>query len=151
MKTTVTAVIVLLIFLFGAKLKLIEATSQEWAGGQYQSGYGTDFKITLLAKRNSAQLQVDELWMAGDYFEVHAVKDLTNRSNHSFSRRDTVYITAGITFKPTQGGKMVKVETKKKPAPIDYDGVALVGYSYKGKRKYIEIESFKKLEKIIYP
>ena len=140
-----------MLFSFGTKVKLLEATSQEWAGGIYESGYGTNFKVTLIAKGNSEKLQVSDLWIGEDYFSVKAVKNLAKRNDLEFSRKDTLYVTAGFTHKPDKDGKYLRKMGEQKVVPHEYDGVALLGYTWKGKTKYIEIYELKKLEKIIYP
>ncbi|MBT3242813.1 MAG: hypothetical protein HN352_06655 [Bacteroidetes bacterium] len=151
MKTTITAFIILTVFLFGSKIKVVDATSQAWAGGIYQSGYGTDFRIALIAKKASDKLKIDELWIGEDFFEVQAVKDLAHRSDFEFSKKDTVYLAAGIKYKPENEGSYVKVQGKTRQAPMEFDGAALIGYTFKGKRKYIEIDTLRVLKKIIYP
>ena len=140
-----------MLFSFGTKVKLGEATSQEWAGGIYEAGYGTNFKVTLIAKGSSEKLQVSDLWIGEDYFSVKAVKNLAKRNDLEFSRKDTLYVTAGFTFKPDKDGKYIKKMGDQKTVPHEYDGVALLGYTWKGKLKYIEIDELKKLQKIIYP
>ncbi|MCK5820571.1 MAG: hypothetical protein KAH17_01750 [Bacteroidales bacterium] len=151
MKAFITVVFVSLIFLFGAKMKLIDSTSQEWAGGIYESGYGTNYKATLIAKGGSEKLQVNELWIGKDYFEVKAMKNLAKRSDLSFVRKDTIYIVSSINFKPDTDGAMVQVNSIKKDPPKSFKGDALLGYTWKGKKKYLEIKSFRKLEKLIFP
>ncbi len=151
MKVITITVLASLILIFGVKMKLVDSTSQEWAGGMYESGYGTNYKITLIAKRGSEKLQINELWIGQDYFEVHAVKDLSRRSDLSFDRKDTVYVVSSINFKPDKDGTMVQVKAIKKDPPIKYEGVALIGYTWKGKKKFLKIKSFRKLEKLIYP
>lgn len=146
-----TVLIFIMLFLFGSKVKLIDASSQEWAGGIYEAGYGTNFKITLLAKGNSEKLQVSDLWVGEEYYAVKAVKNLARRNDLEFDKKDTVYITAGFTFKPDKDERYIKNLGKQKPVPKAYDGVALLRYFWKGKEKYLEIDELKKLEKIIYP
>lgn len=151
MKALVVAVLVSIILLFGAKMKMVDSTSQEWAGGIYESGYGTNYKITLIAKGGSEKLQVNEFWIGQDYFEVKAMKNLAKRSDLSFARKDTIYIVSSINFKPDNNGTMVQVKPMKKDPPVDFEGDALLGYTWKGKKKFLEIECFRKLEKLIYP
>lgn len=151
MKAIAITVLVSFILIFGAKMKLVDSTSQEWAGGMYQSGYGTNYKITLIAKRSSEKLQVNELWIGQDYFEVHAFKNLSIRSNLSFDRKDTVYVVSSINFNSDKDGKMIQVKAVNKDPPIKYEGDALIGYTWKGKKKFLKINSFRKLEKLIYP
>ncbi len=141
----------MIILFCGAKVKLLDATSQEWYGGQYESGRGTDYKISLLAGGGSDELVLDELWLGEDFYEIKAVKNLARKSDLKFEKRDTIYVQAGKKYKPDENGRMVKVAGKSVEPPKEYNGVALMGYTWKGKRKYIEIEKLRVLEKIIYP
>jgi len=151
MKSLVAVVLISLVFQFGVKMKIVDSTSQEWAGGRYESGYGTDYIITLLAKAGSEKLQVNELWIGENYFEVSAVKNLARRSDLSFVKKDTIYIVSSITYKPDDNGNMVQTKALKKEPPVEFEGAALLGYTWKGKKKFLKIKSFRKLEKIIYP
>ncbi len=140
-----------LVLIFGAKVKYVDSTSQSWVAGIYEAGYGTDYRICLLAKGGSEKLQVDELWIGEDYFKVKAVKDLAYRNNLSFEKRDTIYVASSIKYKPGKDGKMEQVKLIKKEAPKKFSGDALLGYTWKGKKNFLEITKFRKLEKIIYP
>lgn len=151
MKITSSILVFLMLFSCGSKVKLIEATSQEWAGGIYEAGYGTNFKVTLIAKGNSEKLQVSDLWIGEDYYSVKAVKNLARRNDLGFNKKDTLYVTAGFTFKPDKDGKYIKKMGDQKPVPHKYEGAALLKYTWKGKEKYKEINELKKLQKIIYP
>jgi len=151
MKTIVAVVLVSVILLFGSKMKLVDSSSQKWAGGIYESGYGTNYKITLIAKAGSDKLQVNELWIGQDYFKINAMRNLAKRSDLSFARKDTVYVVSSINFKPGRDGKMEQVKLMRKEPPVDFNGDALLGYTWKGKKKFLEIKSFRKLEKLIFP
>ena len=151
MKAIVAVVLVSVILLFGSKMKLVDSSSQEWAGGIYESGYGTNYKITLIAKAGSDKLQVNELWIGQDYFKINAMRNLAKRSDLSFARKDTVYVVSSINFKPGRDGKMEQVKLMRKEPPVDFNGDALLGYTWKGKKKFLEITSFRKLEKLIFP
>lgn len=151
MKTLNTLLIILMIFLCGSKAKLVDATSQEWAGGIYEAGYGTNYIITLVAKGNSDKLIINDLWIGEDYFKVSAVKSLAARNDLAFEKGDTVYVAAGLTLKPDKNGKYIKTLKGSKELPEEYTGAALLGYTWKGKNKFVEIGDFRKLEKIIYP
>ena len=140
-----------MLFSFGSKVKLLEATSQKWAGGIYEAGYGTNFKVTLIAKGSSEKLQVSDLWIGEDHFSVKAVKNLAKRNDLEFSKKDTLYVVAGFTFKPDKDGRYIKKMGDQKPVPREYEGVALLKYTWKGKEKYKEIDKLKELQKIIYP
>jgi len=141
-----------MIFLFfGAKVKLVDATSQQWYGGQYESGKGTDYVLTMKARGGSDKLVLDQLWLGEDFYEISAVKNLARRSDLNFEKRDTIYVRVGKKYKPDSNGNMVKVTGKSVKPPKEFTGAALLGYTWKGKRKYIEVAELRVLEKIIYP
>lgn len=145
--------ILLAVILLGAggRIKVAESTSQEWMGGLQQSGYGTYYKALVTVKAGSDKLQIDELWIDNLKLPVRAVTDLKDAGSKTFNKGDKVYVTAGITWKPDAQGGMVRMTGIQMDKPYDYQGQGLIGYTYKGKRAYIEIKSFKKLETIIYP
>jgi hypothetical protein len=151
MKTLITSVLAILLILCGTKLKEIEATSQQWMGGRYESGRGTDYIIKLQAKGGSDKLVVDRLWVGENSFEVRAVKDLARMSVRDFAKNDTIYLRAGLKYQPDENGNMVQVTGEKVEPPRDFEGEALISYTWKGKRRFLEIDEFTVLEKIIYP
>ena len=151
MKIAGTFLIAFILCLFGPKVKLIDATSQDWIAGRYESGRGTDFVISLKARGGSDNIRVEKLWVDGYMYEVEAVKDLAKRSDKSFDRGDTLYVKAGKKLKPDKEGKMKQVSGKNIDPEKEYEGAALLAYTWKGKRKYLVIKEFNELEKIIYP
>ncbi len=151
MKLLSTLLILTTVACIGSKVKLVEATSQEWAGGRYESGHGTNYRIKLVAKGSSNELQVNDLWIGEDYFEVTAVRDLAKRNDLNFNKKDTVFVSAGLTLKPNAEGRYIKQLGEQKPKPRDFKGAALLGYTWKGKVRYLEITTLQKLDKIIYP
>ena len=151
MKTITAILLAAVILLFGAKIKIVDSTSQEWFGGQYESGRGTDYTLTLKARGGSDKLIIDKLWIGEDLYEVVAVKDLAKKSEKEFKKRDTIYVRAGKKLKPDENGNMRNVSAKKVKPPIAFSSSALLVYKWKGKEKYMEVEAFRVLEKIIYP
>ena len=151
MKIVLASLIGIIILCFGAKVKFVDATSQDWYGGRYESGRGTDYVFTLKARGGSDKLVIDKLWVDDDFYEVKAVKNPAKRSELDFEKKDTLYVRAGKKYQPDKNGQMVKVQGKSIIAPKEYDGVALLAYTWKGKRKYMEIKEFRILEKLIYP
>lgn len=151
MKITATVLLAAVFLFFGAKIKLIDSTSQEWYGGRYESGKGTDYILTLKARGGSDKLIIDRLWVGEELYEVEAVKNLAKRSDKEFKKRDILFVRAGKKLKPDENGRMKNVSGKKVNPPVEFSSPALLVYTWKGKEKYLEIEEFKVLEKIIYP
>lgn len=151
MKVFLTTVLIFLVLGFGPKFKLVEASSQEWAGGRYETGFGTYYKMTLITRGGSEKLQVEDLWIGDSFFEVKALKNPANKSDLIFAKRDTVYVKWSLNFKPDKEGVSKQVVGAQKEPPFEFNGEALLGYTWKGKKKFFEIKDFRKLEKIIYP
>lgn len=139
------------ILFFGSRLSLLDATSQDWAGGTYESGYGTYYKMTFKARGGSEKLAVHDLWIGDHYFQVEAVSDPVRRKEKNFHRGDTVYVFSTLTYKPDAQGQYTRQPTENKACPREFTGAALLGYTWKGKQKYLEIKAFRELEKLIYP
>ncbi len=130
----------------GTPFEVIDATKKDWAGGRRETGYGTTYKIQLLSKANSGKLVIDQLWAGGEYFEVSARKWTDDGWKTDYNKNDTITVQA-------QSIKGRKFSEKKiiKDMPFSYSGEVLIGYKYKGKRKYHRIEKLKKLDKEYYP
>jgi len=151
MKLILGSLIGIIILFFGVKVKVLDATSQEWYGGQYESGKGTDYNIKLLARGGSDKLAIDKLWIEDDFYEVKAIKNPAKRSELNFAKRDTIYVRAAKKLLPDENGRMLEVTGKGEEPPREFSGMALLAYTWKGKRKYKEIKDLRKLERIIYP
>ena len=105
----------------------------------------------MKARGGSDKLVLDQLWLGEDFYEISAVKNLSRRSDLKFEKRDTIYVRVGKKFKPDSNGNMVKVTGKSVKPPMEFTGAALLGYTWKGKRKYLRVAELRVLEKIIYP
>ncbi len=127
---------------WGGRVKVLESTSREWVGGLQESGYGTDYEITILAKAGSAVLKIEELWVGDLHMKFPAI---------AFDGGMPVKARAGMTLKPGADSKITLVGADSAKRPCNFKGSGLLVYRYKGKVQYVEIAEFKKLEKIIYP
>ncbi len=135
--------ILLTIFLgWGSKMKVVESTSRDWVGGLQESGYGTDFEVSLQVKAGSNDLKIEELWVGDVHMKVRV---------NAFEKDARVKVRAGYTTKPDANHKMALSGADNAPKPFNYKGEGLLKYSCKGKILYVVIPEFKKLEKIIYP
>jgi len=151
MKLIAASLAGIILLSFCTKVKLVDASSQKWIAGRFESGYGTDYLITIKARAGSDKLVFDKLWIGDDYYEVNALRNLAKRSDLAFEKGDTVFIRAGEKYLPDENGKMVQQKGKTLEPPTEFTGAALLGYTFKSRRKYLEIKEFRVLEKIIYP
>jgi len=146
-----TSILILLITSSSYGQKITNATSQEWAGGRPQSGHGTYYKIELVSKKSSTKIQFDQLWIGEKYFDIKPTNSQKSLNDTIFAKKDTLYIRVNDKIIPKEYRKPQKNIKKDIPVPYKYKGKALLGYVLKnGKRKYIEIEKFKILEKQRY-
>jgi len=136
---------------WGGKVRLVESTSQEWVGGLQESGYGTEFKLTIEVKAGSDQLQIDDLWIGEIHRKVRIIADSANLQIKTFKKGSLIQVRAGMTFRPGPDEKTGLRDQDNVKKPFNYKGEGLLGYTYKGKKDYLQIATFKKLEKIIYP
>lgn len=136
---------------WGGKMQIIESTSQEWVGGLQESGYGTDFKLTIKVKAGSDLLQIDELWAGDIHMKLRMVGVAAASRDKAFNKGSQVTLMAGFTCRPGPDEKasLLNADTLKKPG--NFKGEGLLGYTFKGKKSYMVIAEFKKLKKIIYP
>jgi len=131
--------------------KIIEATSQEFLGGIPEAGYGTNYNLIILAQKNSQKLTIDQMWIGNKFFEVKAKKKDHAPNDYSFARNDTIILSFSDITKTNKEGEIISKVLEKKPdPPYGFQGVALIGFTLKDKRKYKEVPAFRKLEKQVY-
>ncbi|MDD4646419.1 MAG: hypothetical protein PHY99_10575 [Bacteroidales bacterium] len=135
----------------GEKVRVVESTAQEWVGGLRESGYGTEYVITVKVKAGSEQLQFEDLWAGENHLKVRVIVDPKNLKEKSFKKGSLITVRAGLTIRPDAEGQMKPANTDSSEKPLNFTGEGLLGYSYKGQKAYLEISEFKKLEKLIYP
>jgi len=132
------------LFTFGSGFEIINSTSQQYGGGRQESGQGTRYQIEIRAKADGEALYISQLWIGNDYWVIQDVKNLSNPEDYSFKEGDILQIAVQKhvnNFNPD-----ANLPTTYEPCPINYQGVALIGYTYNGKQMYEEVKSFKELE-----
>jgi hypothetical protein len=143
-------IIAVILFCCGERVQTLHSTSQEWVGGIRESGYGTDYKITVKVKAGSEQLSFGELWVDSVRMKIR-LSDPSHLQLKSFTKGSVLTLAAGKSYRPGPDERAMLAGADRHPAPENYKGRGLLSYTYKGKIAYIEIAEFEKLEKIIYP
>jgi hypothetical protein len=138
-------------FGWGGKIQVINSTSQEWVGGLQESGYGTDYKLIIKVKAGSDRLKIDDLWVGDVHMKVRVIADPADPRSITFKKGSQLLVKAAVTFRPGPDEKVQLQAADNAAKPFNFKGEGLLGYTYKGKKAYLEIAEFKKLEKIIYP
>jgi hypothetical protein len=151
---TFLLVIVLSAFcgLLSAKPKLVAATKQSWSGGVAgRSGCNYSFKLQF-SKRD--RIRLDSIWLDHVVFPL-ITGDLSmgvagNCTVTAVGSNQEWEILVGTQHDeyasrhPTDAGGWVP-PTQEPPIPVD--GVACIGYSQKGVRKYLVVKAFTKVAK----
>jgi hypothetical protein len=135
----------------GGKVQMVKSTSQEWVGGLQESGYGTDYTLTIKAKAGSDRLQFDELWVGDKHMKVRVIADPANLQNKTFKKGSRITVKAGFTSRPGPDEKSRLIDADNTAWPAGFKGAGLLGYTCQGKKYYLEIAGFETLERIIYP
>lgn len=146
-----TFILIFAAFCGGGRIKVTEATSQEWVGGLQESGYGTDYQMIIKAKAGSEQFQIDELWVGDLHMKVRVIADPAKPMDRTFKKGARLVVKAGMTLRPGPDEKGQLLSADSLARPVDFRGEGLLGYTWKGEKRYAEIDVFKKLERIIYP
>ncbi|MFO7617822.1 MAG: hypothetical protein R6V75_11280 [Bacteroidales bacterium] len=147
----ITLFVTMLLLCGGSKVRVKEATSQKWAGGQYQSGYGTDYVVNLKAKAPSGQFSVDGIFVDDLYIPLRLANMPGQPEDRAFRRGEELSWRGGLVYRPDENGTMILHRAENRPAPVAFTGAALIRYTLKGQVKYQEIKEIKELEMLIYP
>lgn len=134
-------------------IKLIKATSQKWAGGARGSGTGTYYNFVFISQMPSSQMKIDEVWIGQKYFAaIQSASPIFNTPN--FKAEDSVFIKVNDIIPGEINRNMYSQDSVKKfntPPPMQYNGVALIGYLENNVRRYLVVNSFKELPRLNYP
>ncbi len=137
---------------WGKDFQVIESTSQKWYGGTPGSGKGKNYVLKAVAYKSSDNLAINKIWIDGEFFEITPLTDRKDKNSTNFEPKDTLLIRVHQYTRTNMLGEVVKTEAKEgEEVPQEFEGAALIGYTYKGKQKYKVIEKFKELKLIAYP
>ncbi len=155
------ATVVLFSFLFLSSVnaqrqfKILEATLQVWTGGAHSGGSGVNYRLMLLVHKSSSKLILDTLWTGDACYPLLLSHAGRGNPGSGFMKNDTIYLSASKRNPMEPDGKgekaTYKAGEKNCIAPIVFNGTALLGYRYRGKRKYMTLLKFKELPPLRYP
>ncbi len=123
---------------------LEKATLQRWTGGAAGSGKGIRYFIRLRYKDRET-LQIKGVWVDGRYFKPE-IKEFG---------REGILEGADLLFEYHEGNNPSTGEHFENPPQADkapeFDGAALIEYTYKGKDYRFLVDRFTEAEPVIYP
>jgi hypothetical protein len=139
---------------FAQPFKVVKATRQKWSGG-VAGRWGINYYIEI--KTNLKTPLPDTLWINNTTYPL----DFSGKSYSNKCTFDSV--THKIVFEISvseehndsfRRGPLVKKDTAKKgqeKPTRQFQGVALISYSYQKKQHFLTINSFSELKPIEYP
>lgn len=139
------------------QLELIKAEYQMIAGGTVWSS--TEIRYDVYFKTNvaSSKLKFEELWIDDMYFkgnEIHVI-NLANNSNQ-FEKGDNIKISfskININRPPEHSDSDLKEQQIEeiKSKPFEFEGQALIAYSFKNKIHYFIVKNFEQMKPVLRP
>lgn len=123
------------------ELPLLKATSQSWSGGAAATR-GTYYNI-YFDKVVNPDYTFDSLWVNGKRLSI-GIKPAKSNDTLALIANDKM----GIRMPGTEVDPSKSVEAK---FPVETNAEGLLGYFYKGNRKYFPIPAFQKLKPLFYP
>lgn len=141
------------------KITTVDATRQDWSGG-IAGYYGTNFHFTLetFTIKNDTLL-IDSIWIQNKVYALR--RDTSNADNPNLKvfkkgNKLSYFINVGFSVNENHQNYIAEgnnVKDENHPAPIKYNGSALVQYHLKSAKKiyYYEIPFLKVLTPANYP
>jgi len=128
-----------------------KATKQSWAGGQPMTGFGTNYVVHFITTCNSNKLEFGTFWVGERYYNSDYFI-LNKQVVHEFKANDTLSFQVSFRnywgqYQPDGYNENYNIDIP----PIDYNGEALIEYTYKGKKHYYIIHKLEELEYLAYP
>ncbi len=123
------------------QLNIKRATSQSWSGGAAATR-GTYYHLYLAMTMN-ADYKFDSLWVNDHRVAVEVMRgNSSNDSVHLYANDRLGIQMPGSSYDPSKSAEA--------NFPVASNAEGLLGYYYKGTRKYYPVAAFEKLEAIAY-
>lgn len=136
------------LFLFGQKIKTINATKQNWSGG-IAGRHGTYYSFVIAFSDLKDEPAPDTLWTEQEYFEISLrdeAKQVQGNTKRSRTKGSVKFEINVSTAHDEPDNNLPRQNENKHHvhAPVPYNGAALLSYRYKGKEHYYEIKKIMK-------
>jgi hypothetical protein len=123
-----------------AALKLIDATSQKWIGGNPSSGSGEKYTM-LLQLKTTQKVAITKVWINKNevYFELQNYRMLLDRAA---TKGDTI----AILYNPRYHNEKPELKPAESKKNCKSKAQAMIEYNILEKRKYLRVKSFRVLD-----
>ena len=148
--------LLLLTFFFGwfisTPFEYSQATVQHTNAGRQRSGKSVHYQIKLVANKPSKKITFQKMWVGAEAVEFNvSSKNAENQVVKTYSKGDTIYIDSYIRYLPDENGVLTAVDNGLTDKVQEYQGQAILEYTYKGKTEELIIKDFKKLRSVNMP
>ena len=110
--------------------KVVKATSRKFMTSRKEDI--VTYRIQILTKKTSEELELDELWIDNKLYKVRVMKKESNAVSRYFAEKEILYLEAERETKNVGYEEM---------APSNFGKVSL-GYRINNKRKYLSLKGF---------
>ncbi|MBN2890549.1 MAG: hypothetical protein JXL97_01655 [Bacteroidales bacterium] len=131
---------------------ITSATKQGWAGGQAQSGYGTNYVFDFITTCNSSNLKINKVWIDDRFYSVDYYLSNKQEVVDSFSENDT--LSFRVSYRAYWKGYSLDdydLDYNVADPPIDFNGEALIEYTFLNKNYFYVIKELEELPYLAYP
>lgn len=123
-------------------IKINNVSAQNWAGGVCCK-HGTNYFIELQTKRNLKHYELDSVWINHYPFDVTVYKFEKiegKKKGKTLVRVNVVIDKQEHEFLAVDNQPVEKLEKKEELVKPTFEGLGLIIYKYKGKRKTLAIQ-----------
>ena len=125
--------------------RIVEATRQEWTGGRQKSVKGLNYRVTIIAGKDSGKLKIHELWVNRKLIP-HRVFNITkNEPGNYFLKNDTLVISGTVIL----NGSISSDSIDKEP-PFIFTGELIIGYKLNSRMLYKPVSEIKILNPLYH-
>ena len=130
----------------------VDATVQHFNAGRRESGKSVQYQIKLVAHKPSSKITFTNMYVGSEPVEFKVYK-LTenNQISMTYQKGDTVYIDASMRYRPNNNDVLELVNNGLPKTVVEYEGKAILKYTFKNKKYELVIENFKRMPTVNYP
>ena len=130
----------------------VDATVQHFNGGQRKSGKTIDYQIKLVAHKPSSKITFTNMYIGSEPVEFKVFKLTDDKQvSMTYQKGDTVFISASMRYRPNENDVLELVNNGLPKTVVEYEGEAILKYTFKNKKYELIIENFKKMPTVNYP
>ncbi len=129
-----------------------QATVQHTNAGRQESGKSVHYQIKLIANKPSKKITFEKMWVGAEAVEFNVYSlNAENQITKTYNKGDTIFIDSYIRYLPNEDGVLLAVDNGLSDKVQEYQGQAILEYTYKGEKEELIIKNFKRLQTVNMP